>query len=225
MAFPDSSSKCQSDDQWISKKDLLAVTGISYGQLYRWKRERLIPDSWFDKRSAFTGQETYFPRALILERIHFILENKDRYTLPQLAELISPNPKGRRFAPRHFDHHPEFFPGVTLILKLTGQHDLDYGQALAALIASEPGNLSEGEREFFCSCLLSWPLMAEPDASIALIRRCGTLFPLYMKPESCLMLPKDAQTLYTLSLNRLPADYQPRLNALAQPDDEIPTKI
>ena len=67
--------------------------------------------------------------------------------------------------------------------------------------------------------------MAEPDASIALIRRCGTLFPLYMKPESCLMLPKDAQTLYTLSLNRLPADYQPRLNALTQPDDEIPTKI
>ena len=162
---------------------------------------------------------------MILERIHFILENKDRYTLPQLAELISPNPQGRRFAPRHFDHHPEFFPGVTLILKLTGQHDLDYGQALAALIASEPGNLSESEREFFCSCLLSWPLMAEPDASIALIRRCGTLFPLYMKPESCLMLPKDAQTLYTLSLNRLPADYQPKLNALTQPDDEIPTKI
>lgn len=95
----------------ISKKDLLAVTGISYGQLYRWKRERLIPDSWFDKRSAFTGQETYFPRALILERIHFILENKDRYTLPQLAELISPNPQSRRLPRATLTIIRNFSPG------------------------------------------------------------------------------------------------------------------
>ncbi|MCL2486473.1 MAG: YhbD family protein, partial [Oscillospiraceae bacterium] len=31
----------------ISKKDLLEFTGISYGQLYRWKREGLIPEEWF----------------------------------------------------------------------------------------------------------------------------------------------------------------------------------
>ena len=36
----------------ISKKDLLAVMGISYGQLYRWKRQRLIPEEWFIKQSA-----------------------------------------------------------------------------------------------------------------------------------------------------------------------------
>ena len=34
----------------ISKKDLLAETGISYGQLYRWKREQLIPEEWFIKQ-------------------------------------------------------------------------------------------------------------------------------------------------------------------------------
>ena len=45
----------------ISKKDLLKTTGISYGQLYRWKREGLIPEEWFVKRSSPTGQETYFP--------------------------------------------------------------------------------------------------------------------------------------------------------------------
>lgn len=44
----------------ISKKDLLAITGISYGQLYRWKRERLIPEEWFIKQSSYTGQETFF---------------------------------------------------------------------------------------------------------------------------------------------------------------------
>ena len=42
----------------ISKKDLLARTGISYGQLYRWKRQNLIPEEWFIKKSTFTGQET-----------------------------------------------------------------------------------------------------------------------------------------------------------------------
>lgn len=46
----------------ISKKDLLQVTGISYGQLYRWKREGLIPENWFVKRPSSTGQETFFPK-------------------------------------------------------------------------------------------------------------------------------------------------------------------
>ena len=65
----------------ISKKDLLTETGISYGQLYRWKREGLIPEEWFVKRSAFTGQETFFPREKILERVRMILDMKDEQSL------------------------------------------------------------------------------------------------------------------------------------------------
>ena len=53
----------------ISKKDLLNEMKISYGQLYRWKREGLIPDEWFIKQSVSTGQETYFKRDLIIPRI------------------------------------------------------------------------------------------------------------------------------------------------------------
>jgi len=74
----------------ISKKDLLAITGISYGQLYRWKRERLIPEEWFIKQSSYTGQETFFPREQILSRINSILELKDNYSLEELAKLLSP---------------------------------------------------------------------------------------------------------------------------------------
>ncbi len=74
----------------ISKKDLLAITGISYGQLYRWKRERLIPEEWFIKQSAYTGQETFFPREQILSRIQSILELKDKYSLEELARILSP---------------------------------------------------------------------------------------------------------------------------------------
>ena len=65
----------------ISKKELLALTGISYGQLYRWKRQGLIPEEWFIKRSAYTGQDTFFPREQILSRIRTIQDDKDRYSM------------------------------------------------------------------------------------------------------------------------------------------------
>lgn len=74
----------------ISKKDLLALTGISYGQLYRWKRERLIPEEWFIKQSSYTGQETFFPRQKILSRIQTILDAKDKYSLEELSRILSP---------------------------------------------------------------------------------------------------------------------------------------
>jgi DNA-binding transcriptional MerR regulator len=72
----------------ISKKDLLKETGISYGQLYRWKREGLIPEEWFVKRASFTGQETFFPRDRVLERIGLILEKKDDQSLEGIRKEI-----------------------------------------------------------------------------------------------------------------------------------------
>ena len=58
----------------ISKKDLLKKMNISYGQLYRWKREELIPENWFMKLSVSSGQETFFEEDLIIPRISKILE-------------------------------------------------------------------------------------------------------------------------------------------------------
>ena len=75
---------------YISKKELLQETGISYGQLYRWKREGLIPESWFIKKSSYTGQETFFLRDKIIERIRSIQDLKDKYSLDELARLLSP---------------------------------------------------------------------------------------------------------------------------------------
>jgi len=72
----------------ISKKDLLAKTGISYGQLYRWKREGLIPEEWFVKRSAFTGQETFFPKKKITERVKMILDMKDEQSLDEIRKKL-----------------------------------------------------------------------------------------------------------------------------------------
>lgn len=76
---------------YISKKELLQLTGISYGQLYRWKREGLIPESWFIKKSSYTGQETFFPKEKTIARIQSIQELKDKYSLEELARILSPD--------------------------------------------------------------------------------------------------------------------------------------
>ena len=76
------------EQELISKKELLAQYGISYGALYRWKRKGLIPEEWFLKKAAVTGQETFFPRALICERVELILGQKEELSLDDLSRLL-----------------------------------------------------------------------------------------------------------------------------------------
>ena len=84
----------QFDEQnLISKKLLLEKYSISYGALYRWKRKGLIPEEWFIKKSTITGQETFFPKDLIFERVELILSNKEDILLDKLAEKISGDEK------------------------------------------------------------------------------------------------------------------------------------
>jgi DNA-binding transcriptional MerR regulator len=77
------------EQELISKKELLELYGISYGALYRWKRKGLIPEDWFIKKSTVTGQETFFPRALICERMELILRQKDDVSLEEMAKQFS----------------------------------------------------------------------------------------------------------------------------------------
>ncbi|ERN51361.1 YhbD family protein [Alkalihalophilus marmarensis] len=81
------------DEVLISKKDLLEQTDITYGQLYRWKRKELIPEEWFIRKSTFTGQETFFPKEKMIERITRIKELKDTLSLDELAKALSPKKK------------------------------------------------------------------------------------------------------------------------------------
>lgn len=73
-------------EELISKKELLERYGISYGALYRWKRKGLIPEEWFLKKSTVTGQETFFPKELICERVELILNQKDDFSLDELSK-------------------------------------------------------------------------------------------------------------------------------------------
>lgn len=83
---------CFMEEILISKKELLDLTGISYGQLYRWKRKSLIPEDWFIKKSSFTGQETFFPKDRILSRVNKIMNMKDDLSLNDIADRVSPAP-------------------------------------------------------------------------------------------------------------------------------------
>lgn len=81
----------------ISKKDILRETGISYGQFYRWKRMGLIPESWFRRRSTFTGQESFLPRRKVMERIARIQQMKNDLSLDEIAEMLSPDSARRAY--------------------------------------------------------------------------------------------------------------------------------
>ncbi|MEK3726104.1 YhbD family protein [Paenibacillus sp. FSL H8-0034] len=80
------------EEELISKKELLELTGISYGQLYRWKRKNLVPEEWFIRKSAFTGQETFFPKQKMLDRMDKILNMKEDLSLDELANMFSTVP-------------------------------------------------------------------------------------------------------------------------------------
>jgi DNA-binding transcriptional MerR regulator len=119
----------------ISKKDLLAITGISYGQLYRWKRERLIPEEWFIKQSSYTGQETFFPRDQILSRIQSILDLKDKYSLEELAKILSPETSAAKISIQDLREMSEIDQELLSILpKVYGKEQYEFFEV--ALIAA-----------------------------------------------------------------------------------------
>ena len=82
------------EENLITKKELLEITGISYGALYRWKRMKLLPDDWFIHRSTFTGHETFFPRDKVLARVEEIQRLKETMSLDEIAQRFRPGPPG-----------------------------------------------------------------------------------------------------------------------------------
>ena len=76
------------EEDLISKRELLEKYGISYGALYRWKRMGLIPEDWFLRRATPTGQETFFHRGQICPRVELI-RARGEVSLESLAEELN----------------------------------------------------------------------------------------------------------------------------------------
>jgi hypothetical protein len=122
----------------ISKKELLKITGISYGQLYRWKREGLIPEEWFIKQPTFTGQETFFPKTKILNRIKAIQQLKDKYSLEELAKVLSPEVSERIFTSDDLQIIDEIEKGlIPCFCQTFGKNSFSYVEVLALMAISQ----------------------------------------------------------------------------------------
>lgn len=188
----------------ISKKELLSLTGITYGQLYRWKRKQLIPEEWFIKRASYTGQETYFPKDKILERIEKILNLKDGKSLDELAETFSPALSEFDLSMAAARENPIFRPEVIDLYSEHFSDPLSFGDLLGLLICQDQllsGHLTQAEGVQLIGFLKAH-VTALPEKSIALkyLRKLGMgIFILY-EPAAVFITEEDTKIILDLSL-------------------------
>lgn len=158
----------------ISKKDLLAVTGISYGQLYRWKRQQLIPEEWFIKKASYTGQETFFPREQIISRIETILQLKDQYSMEQLAAMFAENgSESKGITPEQLQQIEELPEEWRERLpELTGKGTIQFDDLAACIFIADQKNFSEEEKKELLS-MLPQEIPAGTDGRIGIFQSQG----------------------------------------------------
>lgn len=180
------------DDNLITKKELLDITNISYGSLYRWKRKKLIPDEWFIHRATFTGHETFFPREKILARINKILELKERMSLDDIADVF--NPPERDFVLNTEDIERLGIASEAIINLYFSQYGdsevYDYDTLLPLYIFSHLirlGNLSRQEA-FLATDMVKEAGMDMQEYRIVFLRKLGIC--------TAMMIPEDSLAFY-----------------------------
>ena len=187
----------------ISKKELLELTGITYGQLYRWKRKALIPEEWFVKRSSYTGQETYFPREKVLERIDKILNMKDDFSLDQLADTFSVAPKEVAINSLQLVEKGLVSQRVMDQYKTMFSEPLGFADILGLIVCEEQlteGLISLEEGEALIQFLKGeMPSLPEKDFELRYMRKLGIGF--WVLVESCYHVVFDPSAKQVLALS------------------------
>jgi hypothetical protein len=207
------------DQELLSKKDLLALTGISYGQLYRWKRQNLIPESWFIKQSSFTGQETFFPKEKVLKRVDAILKLKDQYSLEKLAEVFTPELTNKAFQVSSIQQVEELDPKIlNLFIKLWSKENFTFRELLFVYALSEISrSLNLGESWLVTSVTTVKCWLSQVNSSDYRLLVCQT-----KQQQYCILLPEDStfyldsnsEILANLKLNELANDLRSKLTGL-----------
>lgn len=192
----------------ISKKDLLKTTGISYGQLYRWKREGLIPEEWFVKRSSPTGQETYFPQEKILKRIHAIQQLKDSYSLEELARILTPEVSNRLFCEEDLEHFDELDIDVAAdFMDAMSKDSFVFLEVLVMIALSQAmvdSAIKEEERTHAVSFLSKrMSELHSADYVLELLQAQGHLYVLLKKEGSEVYLDDGLVAIRSIHLNEL----------------------
>lgn len=166
-------------DELISKKEVLDLTGISYGQLYRWKRKNLIPEDWFVRKSTFTGQETFFPKEKILERVEKVQKMKDSLSLDELADLFSLSASNLKLTKVSLiEKGIVSEPVMNIFLETQGEMDeFNYHEILKLYILSnllESGDIHIEEGKMLLQLLNDHQkILQQPKAVICFIRKLG----------------------------------------------------
>jgi hypothetical protein len=166
------------DEELISKKDLLEATGISYGQLYRWKRKNLIPEEWFIKKAVSTGQETFFPKQKILARIDKIKNMKEDVSLNDLADVFSPSAAGLVAAEKRDLARIISGQAMDMLVEETGDKERFSSVEVLAVYAMEKalnsGEAGKDEAKLLLETLLAHYYKYEgKNCSIYLLRKMG----------------------------------------------------
>ena len=192
----------------ISKKDLLKTTGNSYGQLYRWKREGLIPEEWFVKRSSPTGQETYFPQEKILKRIHAIQQLKDSYSLEELARILTPEVSNRLFCEEDLEHFDELDIDVAAdFMDAMSKDSFVFLEVLVMIALSQAmvdSAITEEERTHAVSFLSKrMSELHSADYVLELLQAQGHLYVLLKKEGSEVYLDDGLVAIRSIHLNEL----------------------
>ncbi len=197
------------EEQLISKKDLLNETGISYGQLYRWKRKNLVPEEWFIRKSTFTGQETFFPREKILERIDKILNLKDDLSLDELADVFSGSPTDLRLSREELIKRnivtsvslEQFFENFGLLQEFSFNQIL-YVYVLDHLLQSGEISLVEGQ-QVLQTLHDHFPKLEQKNSELMLIRKMGMAIVLLVSSSEDVFIERTAKIAVRLSMNKM----------------------
>ncbi len=194
------------DEDLISKKELLMLTGVSYGALYRWKRKALIPEEWFIKKTVFTGQETFFPKAKILERIAKIQEMKEELSLDDLAQTFSGAPPAQRFSPNEMAESRLISDAVLRLRDVKPDEKIDFYGGLYLYICNKllvDGMCGLSEAESILTLLLKdFKQFATPPRLIV-NRKLGVTFAMLIPEKVQVANDDEVRNIVALSLERI----------------------
>jgi DNA-binding transcriptional MerR regulator len=191
----------------ISKKDLLLATGISYGQLYRWKRKGLIPEDWFVRKSSFTGQETFFPREKVLARVDRILSMKEEdLSLDDIADAVSPTP-----LPDTFGWDDMIARGVVSVGALDlfaerhpGVSDLRFAELLAVAVADTLLTSGDAGRDEALAAISTleegWSTCEKTSCDLVLLRKMGVSTVMLVSSGSELLVESGVRVVARITL-------------------------
>jgi len=194
------------EETLISKKELLDATGISYGQLYRWKRKGLIPEDWFIRKSTFTGQETFFPRSRVLARIEKIKNMKEDISLDDLADVFSPAPEEVSLSAEEAAQRGVASADVLKIFLADrgGDGPLDFADALQAHIFDmvlTAGEVSLGEARAMLDVMRTASIRQNGAAAeLHLARKLGVFCCFAVSPPAQVCLDKDMRLVRCINL-------------------------